>query len=65
MVVNLIVMPAILLSNDFRFFFYSRENNEPANVHEAKGDAEGNIWLEPVLQVVYLIRFTNIEQREL
>ncbi|QEC55763.1 DUF4160 domain-containing protein [Flavisolibacter ginsenosidimutans] len=58
-------MPTVLLLNGFRFFFYSRENKEPAHIHVAKGDAEGKIWLEPILEIAYFIRFTNSEQKQI
>ncbi len=44
-------MPTVLLINGFRFFFYSNENNEPVHVHVTKGNADGKIWLEPVLNI--------------
>jgi hypothetical protein len=31
----------------FRFFFYSEENDEPAHVHIAKGEAEAKFWISP------------------
>jgi hypothetical protein len=45
-------MPTVLLINGFRFFFYSNENNEPAHIHVTKANADGKIWLEPVLNIV-------------
>ena len=58
-------MPTVLNLNGFRFFFYSRENNEPAHVHVTKGGAEGKIWLEPFLEVAYFIRFSASDQRDI
>ncbi len=58
-------MPTILNLNGLRFFIYSRENNEPAHVHVAKGGAEGKIWLEPILEVAYFIGFLTGEQRDI
>lgn len=56
-------MPTLLLLNGFRFFFYSNENNEPAHVHVKKGDAQGKIWLVPVLEVAFMMGFTNSEEK--
>lgn len=58
-------MPTLLLIRGLRFFFYSNENHEPAHVHVMKGEAEGKIWLEPVLEIAYLHRFTNSEEKDI
>lgn len=55
-------MPTILSLEGFRFFFYSNENNEPAHIHVKKGDAEGKIWLEPDLEIVWMYSFTSKEE---
>ena len=41
-------MPTLLVFEGFRFFFYSREGNEPPHVHVEKGDGEAKFWLRPV-----------------
>jgi len=41
-------MPTILRLAGYRFFFYSRENNEPPHIHVELGDAVAKFWLEPV-----------------
>jgi len=56
-------MPTLLNLNGIRFFFYSNENNEPIHVHVTKAEANGKIWLEPLLKVEYLLGFTNSEQK--
>ncbi|MBO9203481.1 MULTISPECIES: DUF4160 domain-containing protein [Niastella] len=56
-------MPTLLNLHGIRFFFYSNENNEPIHVHVTKGNANGKIWLEPLLEVEYLLGFTNSEQK--
>ena len=58
-------MPTVLLQSGFRFFFYSNENDEPIHIHVKKGNAEGKIWLEPLVEIAYLLRFTNGEEREI
>ena len=57
-------MPTLLFIKGFRFFFYSNENNEPSHVHVTKGDAEGKIWLEPVV-FAYLHNFTKAEEKDI
>jgi hypothetical protein len=41
-------VPTLLVFEGFRFFFYSREGNEPAHVHVEKGGGEAKFWLGPV-----------------
>jgi hypothetical protein len=41
-------MPTVLLLNQYRFFFYSRENSEPPHIHVEFGDKVAKYWLEPV-----------------
>lgn len=38
-------MPTVLRIGPYRFFFFSRENNEPAHVHIEAGGKEAKIWL--------------------
>ena len=58
-------MPNVLLINGFRYFFYSNENNEPAHVHVTKGNADGKVWLAPVIVIAYMYGFTNAEQKDI
>lgn len=41
-------MPTILRILGYRFFFFSREGNEPPHVHVEKGDCAAKFWLDPV-----------------
>ncbi|MBN9074029.1 MAG: DUF4160 domain-containing protein [Rhizobiales bacterium] len=41
-------MPTVLIRSGYRFFFYSRENNEPAHIHVEYGDKIAKYWLESV-----------------
>ncbi|MGE0282562.1 MAG: DUF4160 domain-containing protein [Rhizobiaceae bacterium] len=41
-------MPTVLVEAGYRFFFYSRENNEPPHIHIEHGDKLAKYWLEPV-----------------
>lgn len=58
-------MPTLLLFNGLRFFFYSNENDEPIHVHVTKGDANGKIWLEPSIEIDYLIGFSNSDKKDI
>lgn len=41
-------MPTVLRIGPFRFFFFSKEGNEPAHIHVAAPGKEAKFWLEPV-----------------
>ena len=42
------VMPTVLRSGPYRFFFYSGDRNEPPHVHVERDDRSGKFWLDPV-----------------
>ncbi len=58
-------MPTILLINGLRFFFYSNEGNEPIHIHVTKASANGKIWLDPEIEIAYLIGFSKSEEKEI
>lgn len=41
-------MPNVLRIGKYRFFFFSREGNEPVHVHVESGDDYAKFWIEPV-----------------
>jgi hypothetical protein len=41
-------MPTVLWIGPYRFFFYSRENQEPPHIHVERDDNVAKYWLEPV-----------------
>ncbi len=41
-------MPTVFRKNGFRFFFYSREGNEPPHIHVIGRGGEAKLWLDPV-----------------
>ena len=41
-------MPTVLLINQYRFYFYSRETGEPPHIHVEWGDKLAKYWLEPL-----------------
>ena len=49
------IMPTLLISNGFKFFFYSREGQplEPPHVHVRQGDREAKLWLIPIVRVAW------------
>ena len=41
-------MPELLRTRGFRFFFFSREGNEPPHVHVERAAKYAKYWLEPI-----------------
>ena len=41
-------MPTVLRHAGYRFYFYSRENDEPPHIHVEHGDKLAKYWLDPV-----------------
>ncbi len=41
-------MPTILRIKNYRFFFFSKEINEPPHIHIESDDNYAKFWLEPV-----------------
>jgi len=56
-------MPTTLRKNGFRFFFYSREGNEPAHVHVIGRGGEMKGWLDPI-EIVAVYKLAAKDQRE-
>ena len=54
-------MPTVLFVQGFRFFFYSNENDEFMHIHVEKGDGNGKIWLEPIVNIAYMHNFPTKE----
>lgn len=42
-------MPEVLRERGYRFFFYSKENEEPPHIHVEKADAYAKVWLQPIV----------------
>jgi hypothetical protein len=42
-------MPTILRQDGFRFFFYSREGNEPSHIHVVGHAGEMKVWLDTLV----------------
>ena len=41
-------MPTLLVTEGYRFFFFSNEGQEPPHVHVRRGDGVAKVWLETV-----------------
>jgi hypothetical protein len=41
-------MPTVLRIRGYRFFFFSREGNEPPHIHIEQAERNAKFWLNPV-----------------
>lgn len=41
-------MPTIFFWNNYRFYFFSNEGQEPPHIHIDKGRGTAKFWLSPV-----------------
>jgi len=57
-------MPEILRVRGFRFFFFSREGNEPRHVHVERAEQYAKFWLEPI-ELAESRGFRGSDMREL
>ncbi|HVT90777.1 MAG TPA: DUF4160 domain-containing protein [Tepidisphaeraceae bacterium] len=44
-------MPKALKHGPYRFFFWSREPNEPPHVHVQRERFEAKFWIDPVVEL--------------
>jgi hypothetical protein len=56
-------MPTILVSNGFRFYFYSNEGNEPSHIHVSGRGGEMKIWI-PSLMIEFSWNLSPRDQRQ-
>lgn len=57
-------MPEILRVRGYRFFFFSREGNEPRHVHVEQAERYAKFWLDPI-ELAESRGFRGAELREL
>ncbi len=55
-------MPTVLIKDGFRFFFYSREGNEPPHIHIIGKGGEMKVWLDS-LDISKVYNLSPKEQR--
>ena len=57
-------MPEIFRERGYRFFFFSREGNEPRHVHIEKAENYAKFWLDP-LELAESRGFRSSDLREI
>lgn len=58
-------MPEALRIRGFRFFFFSREGNEPRHIHVQQTERYAKFWIEPLVELVESRGYRSSELREL
>lgn len=58
-------MPEALRIRGFRFFFFSREGNEPRHIHVQQAERYAKFWIEPLVELVESRGYRSSELREL
>ena len=53
-------MPTVFRHDDFRFFFFSREETR-RHIHVSSSNGEAKIWIEPDVSVAKVV---NLSQQE-
>ncbi|MFH1320627.1 MAG: DUF4160 domain-containing protein [Bacteroidota bacterium] len=44
-------MPTVLEIDGYKFYFYSKEGNEPPHIHVRKSGNEAKFWLTPKVRL--------------
>jgi Domain of unknown function (DUF4160) len=42
------MMPTVMRSGPYRFYFYAGDQDEPPHVHVERDNSEAKFWLDPV-----------------
>jgi len=45
---RILLMPTVLRTGPYRFYFYSHEPNEPPHIHIDRDNLSAKFWLEPM-----------------
>jgi hypothetical protein len=57
------IVPTVLVTRGFRFFFFSNEGLEPPHIHVEAGDGYAKFWLEPEVMLAESHRLKSQELR--
>jgi hypothetical protein len=58
-------MPTVLRVAGFRFFFFSKENEEPPHVHVERAESVAKFWLVPEVTLAWAVRFNQRDRTRL
>lgn len=58
-------MPEVFRYKGYRFFFFSREDQEPVHIHVENAEKYAKYWLEPQVGLAESYGFLNKELKEI
>ena len=56
-------MPTVKMIGRHRFFFFSKENNEPPHIHVESAENAAKFWLSPI-ELVWAVGYNSKELRQ-
>ena len=57
-------MPTVLRVKGHRFYFWSREDNEPPHIHVETAENAAKFWLRPI-ELAWAVGYTSKELRQI
>jgi Domain of unknown function (DUF4160) len=58
-------MPTVFYFKGYRFYFFSKENDEPVHIHVEKAEASAKFWLVPEIREEYAYGFSGKQRQEI
>ena len=58
-------MPTVFYFKGYRFYFFSKENDEPVHIHVEKAEASAKFWLAPNVKEEYSYGFSGKQRSEI
>ena len=58
-------MPTVFYFKGYRFYFFSKENDEPIHIHVEKAGASAKFWLDPEVSEEYAYGFSGKQRKEI
>lgn len=58
-------MPTVFYFKGYRFYFFSKENDEPMHIHIEKAEASAKFWIVPGVKEEYSYGFTSKQRKEI
>lgn len=58
-------MPTVFYFKGYRFYFFSKENDEPVHIHIEKAEGSAKFWLLPQVKEEYSYGFSGKQRKEI
>jgi hypothetical protein len=58
-------MPTVFYFKGYRFYFFSKENDEPVHMHVEKAEASAKFWLVPRVREEYAYGSSGKQRQEI